>query len=53
VNLGAEFAAVTTANPVVLTPDGQGAITNVKRAGSTLEFTLDRLDTYTVVVLGS
>jgi hypothetical protein len=53
VNLGDEFAALTTSNPVVFTPDGSGAITNVKRVGSTLEFTLDRLDTYTVVVLGS
>ena len=34
-------------------PDGAGVVTNVKRTGSTVEFTLDRLDVYAVVVFGS
>jgi hypothetical protein len=52
VNLGAGFGGLTS-SPVVFTPDGSGTVSNVKRTGSVVEFTLDRLDIYTVVVFGS
>jgi hypothetical protein len=52
VNLGDKFAVITS-QPRVFTPDGGGVVSNVKRTGSTVEFTLDRLDIYAVVVLGS
>ena len=52
VNLGEKFGSMSS-NPRVFTPDGPGAVTNVKRTGSAVEFTLDRLDIYSVVVFGS
>jgi hypothetical protein len=50
VNLGKEFSGLAAA-PRVVTPDGPGAISGVNRTGTTVQFTLDQLDIYTVVVL--
>jgi hypothetical protein len=51
VNLGKEFSGLGA--PQVITPDEACEITAVKRTGSTLQFTLPKLDTYTVVVLSA
>jgi len=50
VNPGKQFSGLAV-DPRVMTPDRQGAVTRITRTGTGIEFTLDRLDIYTVVVL--
>jgi hypothetical protein len=50
VNLGKEFSGLAAA-PEVVTPDGAGAVSHVTRSGTDLQFTLDQLDVYSIVVL--
>ncbi len=52
VNLGKEFSGLA-ASPEVLTPDDTCAISQVSRTGATLQFTLPKLDTYSVVLLSA
>jgi hypothetical protein len=50
VDLGKQFSSLI-GNPQVFTPDRAVTLAKVNRKGTALEFTLDRLDTYAVVVL--
>jgi hypothetical protein len=49
--LGREFAEFARASAVLLTPDEGTALSPPSRGNDSIEFTLDRLDTYSVVVL--
>jgi hypothetical protein len=52
VDLDPEFGSLGAGQPGLVTPDaGTAGITNVRRGGATIEFALDSLDTYGVVVL--
>jgi hypothetical protein len=52
VDLDPQFGSLSGDQPRLVTPDaGTSGIANVRRSGSTIEFALDSLDTYGVVVL--
>ncbi len=52
VNLDREFGSLAGAQPRLLTPDSKtGAVVGMRRSRSAVEFTLQTLDTYGVVLL--